>query len=82
MIVVATYAFISAWDEFLLALTLMTKSELKTILVGLAGFFGEFTAQWNLVMAASTIATLPTLLLFLALQRRLVSELAAGAVKG
>lgn len=82
VIVVATYAFISAWDEFLLALTLMTKSELKTIPVGLAGFFGEFTTQWNLVMAASTIATLPTLLLFLALQRRLVSELAAGAVKG
>lgn len=82
VIVVATYAFISAWDEFLLALTLMTKSELKTVPVGLAGFFGEFTTQWNLVMAASTIATLPTLLLFLVLQRRLVSELAAGAVKG
>lgn len=78
---VAIYAFVSAWDEFLLALTLMTETERKTVPVGLAGFFGEYTTQWNLVMSASVIATLPTLILFLFVQRRLVSGLAAGAVK-
>jgi ABC-type glycerol-3-phosphate transport system permease component len=80
-VVAATYAFISAWDELLIALTLMTQDEVKTVPVGMAGLIGEFASEWNLMMAASTIAAVPTLILFLALQRRLVSELAAGSVK-
>ena len=78
---VAIYAFVAAWDEFLFALTLMTDTQKKTIPVALAGFFGEYTTQWNLVMAASVVATLPTLVLFMIVQRKLVSDLAAGAVK-
>lgn len=81
VVTVAVYAFVSAWDEFLFAMTLMTSDENKTVPVGLAGFFGEYTTQWNLVMAASVISTLPTLLLFMLVQRKLVSDLAAGAVK-
>ena len=78
---VAIYAFVQAWDEFLFALTLMTDNDRKTVPVGLAGFFGEYTTQWNLVMTASVVSTLPTLILFLIAQRKLVSDLAAGAVK-
>jgi multiple sugar transport system permease protein len=59
----------------------MTSEEHKTVPVGLASFFGEYTTQWNLVMTASVISTLPTLILFMIMQRRLVSDLAAGAVK-
>ncbi|EJT06533.1 binding-protein-dependent transport systems inner membrane component [Rhizobium sp. CCGE 510] len=81
VVTVAVNAFVSAWDEFLFALTLMTADENKTVPVGLAGFFGEYTTQWNLVMTASVISTLPTLVLFMLLQRKLVSDLAAGAVK-
>jgi multiple sugar transport system permease protein len=81
VVVAATYAFISAWDELLIALTLMTQEEVKTVPVGMAGLIGQFASEWNLMMAASTIAAVPTLILFLALQRRLVSELAAGSVK-
>ncbi len=81
VVTVAVNAFVSAWDEFLFALTLMTSDEKKTVPVGLAGFFGEYTTQWNLVMTASVISTLPTLILFMFLQRKLVSDLAAGAVK-
>jgi len=81
VVTVAVNAFVSAWDEFLFALTLMTSDEKKTVPVGLAGFFGEYTTQWNLVMTASVITTLPTLILFMFLQRKLVSDLAAGAVK-
>ncbi|MCC7447885.1 MAG: carbohydrate ABC transporter permease [Anaerolineae bacterium] len=77
----AIYGFAQAWNEFLFALTLVTSNDLKTIPVGLASFFGEFSTRWDLVMAASTIATLPTLIVFLLLQRQLVSGLAAGAVK-
>ena len=81
IVTVAIYAFVQTWDEFLFALTLMTDNEKKTVPVGLAGFFGEFTTQWNLVMTAATVSTLPTLVLFLFAQRKLVSDLAAGAVK-
>ena len=81
VVTVAVYAFVSAWDEFLFALTLMTSDENKTVPVGLAGFFGEYTTQWNLVMTASVLSTLPTLVLFMFLQKKLVSDLAAGSVK-
>lgn len=81
VVTVAVYAFVSAWDEFLFAMTLMTSDENKTVPVGLAGFFGEYTTQWNLVMTASVVSTLPTLILFMLVQRKLVSDLAAGAVK-
>jgi ABC-type glycerol-3-phosphate transport system permease component len=81
VVTVAVYAFVTAWDEFLFALTLMSSNEYKTVPVGLAEFFGEYTTQWNLVMTASVVSTLPTLILFLFLQKKLVSDLAAGAVK-
>jgi multiple sugar transport system permease protein len=77
----ATYAFAQAWSEFIFALTLMTHSELKTVQVGLAAFFGEYTTEWGRVMAASSAATLPTVIFFLLLQKHLVSGLAAGALK-
>lgn len=81
VVTVAVYAFVVAWDEFLFALTLMNAEETKTVPVGLAGFFGEYTTQWNLVMTASVISTLPTLVIFMLIQRKLVSDLAAGSVK-
>jgi ABC-type glycerol-3-phosphate transport system permease component len=77
----AIYAFAQAWNEFLFALTLMTQNELKTVPVGLAGFFGQYTTQWDLVMAASVVATVPTVIIFVFLQRQLVSGLTVGAVK-
>jgi multiple sugar transport system permease protein len=77
----AIYAFAQSWNEYLIALTLVTRNELKTVPVGLASFFGEYTTRWDLVMTASVLATLPTMIIFLLLQRRLVSGLTAGAVK-
>ena len=77
----AIYAFAQSWNEYLIALTLITKNELKTIPVGMAGFFGEYTTRWDLVMTASVLATVPTMIIFLILQRQLVSGLVSGAVK-
>jgi multiple sugar transport system permease protein len=77
----AVFVFIQSWNDFLFALTLITDNNLKTIPIGLANLFGQYTTQWDLVMSASVIATLPTLIIFLFLQRQLVSGLAAGAVK-
>lgn len=77
----AIYAFAQAWNEYVFALAFMTENNLKTVPVGLAGFFGEYATRWDLVMTASVIATIPTLLFFLFAQRQLVAGLAAGSVK-
>lgn len=78
---VAIHAFIVAWEEYLFAKVLMTDEELKTVQVGLATFFGEFTTEWDLVMSASVVASVPTVVLFALAQRRLVSGLSTGGVK-
>jgi ABC-type glycerol-3-phosphate transport system permease component len=81
IVATATYAFLLCWTEYLFALAFLTKTELKTMPLGLYAFFGEDTAQWGNVMAASALTTFPTLLLFLPLQSRMASGLAAGSVK-
>ena len=77
----AIYAFAQAWNEYLFALAFLTDNALKTVPVGLASFFGEFSTRWDLVMTASVLATVPTLIFFLIAQRQLVAGLAAGSVK-
>jgi ABC-type glycerol-3-phosphate transport system permease component len=81
VVATATYAFMLCWTEYLFALAFLTKMQLKTMPLGLYAFFGEDTAEWGNIMAASALTTLPTLLLFLPLQTRLAAGLAAGAVK-
>jgi ABC-type glycerol-3-phosphate transport system permease component len=81
VVATATYAFMLCWTEYLFALAFLTKMPLKTMPLGLYAFFGEDTAEWGNIMAASALTTLPTLLLFLPLQTRLASGLAAGSVK-
>ncbi|MDI6944593.1 carbohydrate ABC transporter permease [Microbacterium barkeri] len=81
IVTVAVTAFISMWEEFLFAQVFLTSDSLKTVQVGLAGLFGEYGTDWGVVMAASVIAALPTIVLFSLLQRRLVAGVAAGAIK-
>lgn len=78
---VAVNAFILAWEEYLFAKVLVTNEGMKTVQVGLAQFFGEFVTRWDLVMSASVLASVPTIILFAIAQRRLVSGLAIGGVK-
>jgi trehalose/maltose transport system permease protein len=77
-------AFILAWNEFLFALTFTLSTEQRTVPVAIALISGAaaYELPWGRVMAASVIVTLPLLLLVLALQRRIVAGLTAGAVKG
>lgn len=81
VVAAATYAFLLCWTEYLLAVALLTQPAMKTMPLGLYQFFGEDTTDWGAVMAGSAVATLPALLLFLPLQRWLVSGLTAGSVK-
>ncbi|WP_131102718.1 carbohydrate ABC transporter permease [Streptomonospora litoralis] len=81
LVAAGVFSFITAWNEFILALTFMNESEKYTVAVGLRQFFGQYTTDWGAVMAASTVITLPVMAFFLLVQRGLVSGLVQGAVK-
>ena len=77
IVVTATYSFLLMWSEYLFALAFLTKTNLKTMPLELYAFFGEHTTQWGQVMAASALTTIPTLLLFLPLQKFISEGLTA-----
>lgn len=81
VVATATYAFLLCWSEYLFALAFLTQTDLKTMPLLLNAYFGENVVEWGNVMAGSALMVLPTLLLFLPLQTRMVSGLAAGSVK-
>jgi trehalose/maltose transport system permease protein len=77
-------AFIAAWNEFLFALTFTLTAETRTVPVAIALISGAsaFELPWGRIMAASVVVTVPLILLVVVFQRRIVSGLTAGAVKG
>lgn len=78
----AIIGFLTAWNEYEFALVLTTTERVRTISVAVASFIGEFTTEWNLVMAAAAVGTVPVAILFLFFQRQLMHGLTGGAVKG
>ncbi len=80
--ITALFSFMTAWNEFILAATFMDKEEMYTAPVGLRFFVGGFSQQWGYFAAGSVIVSIPIVLLFLYLQKYLVSGLTAGSVKG
>jgi multiple sugar transport system permease protein len=79
---VGLLVFIFSWNEFIYALTLTASERARTLPVAIALFPGLHEIPWGEIAAASILATLPTVLLMLIFQRRIVSGLTAGAVKG
>ena len=77
-------AFIAAWNEFLFALTFTMTNQARTVPVSLALFSGasQHELPWGLIMAASVLVTLPLVVLVIIFQRRIISGLMAGSVKG
>ncbi|MGD8228243.1 MAG: carbohydrate ABC transporter permease [Desulfobacteraceae bacterium] len=75
-------SFIYAWNEFFLALLIMTDPVRQTMPVGIALFQGEHTVPWGEIAAASLITTAPLVVMVLLFQRRIVTGLSAGAIKG
>jgi multiple sugar transport system permease protein len=77
----AILVFIYAWNEFFFALLIVTDPAVQTLPVGIAKFPGEYELPWGELAAAGVVTTLPLVALVLALQRRIVSGLTAGAVR-
>lgn len=83
ILAVTIYTFLMSWDDFLFALILITRDELRTLPVGIAvSFLGEFEYDWSGMMTVSVISSLPILLVFVFLNRYMVDGLTRGAVKG
>ncbi|MDQ6620622.1 MAG: carbohydrate ABC transporter permease [Pseudomonadota bacterium] len=78
----AILAFVNAWDEFLLALTLMNRVNMRTLSVGITLYQGEFAFPWPLISAALIIAIVPISILIALFQERVVGGLTAGGMKG
>jgi ABC-type glycerol-3-phosphate transport system permease component len=74
--------FLYCWNEFLFALTFTLRPERHTVPVAIALFRGQYQVPWGEVLAAALVATTPVALLVLVAQRRLVSGLTSGGVKG
>ncbi|HTN98094.1 MAG TPA: carbohydrate ABC transporter permease, partial [Nordella sp.] len=80
--VTAIFTFINAWNEFVIALTLLRRQESYTLPIQVFSLVaGRYTVEWHHVMAATLVATIPVAILFAWLQRYLVRGLSLGAVK-
>jgi N,N'-diacetylchitobiose transport system permease protein len=83
LVATSIFSFITAWNEFIFALTFLGTDQGKyTLPIYVQYFFGRGTADWGGIMAASTLYTIPVVVFFLIVQRRMVGGLVAGAVKG
>ncbi len=82
LVSVGIYTFMIAWNEFLYAFVFLNSHELFTIPIKINTIFNDPSPQMNVVMAASTVMTLPIVILFFGLQRYLSEGLSAGGVKG
>ena len=83
LVATGVFGFIQAWNEFTLAVVVMTREDSKTLPVWLASFLDVNRGiDWGGVMAGSTLIAVPVIIFFLLVQGRMVSGLTAGAVKG
>ena len=81
VVTVVIFVFITAWNEFLMAQTFIMTAAKKPVPVGLFSLIGRYKMEWNLLSAAVIIGTIPTLVLFMVIQRQIVQGLTMGAVK-
>jgi len=78
---VAIFGFLGSWDEFAWALTVINDVDKRTLPIGLALFIGEHGTQWGLLFAASVIACVPVVAVYIIFQRQIISGLTNGAIK-
>ena len=81
LVATGIFSFINGWNEYLFASTFMKSYENWTLPVGIASFQGQYTTNWGTLMAGAVLITIPVVILFLLLQKHLVSGMTAGDVK-
>jgi multiple sugar transport system permease protein len=81
IIATGVYIFITAWNEFTFA-SMFTNKATSTVPVALQGFVGQYGVDWGLLTAGGVVTTIPIVLIFMLVQKKLVEGLTAGAVKG
>jgi N,N'-diacetylchitobiose transport system permease protein len=83
LVATGVFGFIQAWNEFTLAVVVMTREDRRTLPLWLSGFVDvNRGTDWGAIMAGSTLIAVPVVVFFLVVQGRMVSGLTAGAVKG
>jgi len=81
-VVVVIWQFTNIWNEFLFAVSILQRPEMQPITVALRNLSGSQIKEWNIVMAGTLIAAVPTLLIYIILGRYFIRGLLAGSVKG
>lgn len=81
IVAVAIYTFINAWNEFLYSLILMNSSSKMTVAVALKSLEGQEVLDWGVMMAASALVVIPSVVFFMLIQKKIAGGLAAGSVK-
>lgn len=81
LVAVAIYTFINAWNEFLYSLILMNSSDKMTVAVALKSLEGQEVMDWGVMMAASAMVVIPSVIFFMLIQKKIAGGLAAGSVK-
>ena len=79
---VGIYTFLQCWNELMFANTFISKDSLKTLPVGVQALSGQYTTDWGPIGAALSLATVPTLLVYVFLSKQIQDSFIAGAVKG
>jgi len=76
------FAFMASWNSFLWPLVIINSQDLMTLPLGLANLHGQYTTQWNLVMAGTTISVVPILVVYLLAQKYIVRGFVFSGIKG
>jgi len=82
IVVTALFSFMTAWNEFILAATFLSKPTAYTLPVMLQSYVGDYSTEWGHFAAGAILVSLPVMALFFALQKHLIGGLTAGGVKG
>ena len=82
LVATAIFGFIQAWNEYIIAYVLLSSSSKQTLTIWLASFTTQHGTDWGGLMAGATLTSLPVVVFFMLVQRRVTGGLTAGAVKG
>lgn len=82
LVATTIYAFLQNWNEYMFASVLISSDAKKTLTFAISTMADSYRIQWNYLMCTSIIASVPTMLIFVFLQKQLIAGMTAGAVKG